>query len=83
MTRTARQKPLRTAPESDHGLGFPIRIVDRQDEPGPQDDIDLAQVGLPGVEKSEEDNVNDPVGQLELRALVPLDDVLGDERVET
>jgi len=56
--------------------------VGGEQEAPPEDEVDL--VGLDGVAKleGEQDDVDEAVGDLDLRALVALDDVLGDQRVE-
>jgi len=77
-----RQEPFRPPSQADDALRLPVRVVDREEELRSEDDVDLGKVRLAGVEEAEEDDVDEAVGQLQLRPLVPLDDVLGDEGVE-
>ena len=52
--------------------------MDREQEGRTEDDVDLARVRMVDVER-EQDDVDELIGKLDLRALVALQDVLGDQ----
>ena len=56
--------------------------MDAQQEPRAQDEVDLGGLDVAAVAELEEHDVDDVVERLDLRPLVALDDVLGDQRVE-
>ena len=57
-------------------------VVDRQQEPVAEHDVDLGRDEPRSVGQGEEHQVDDPVGRLDLGPLVALEDVLDDERMQ-
>src|SRR3972149_4740776 len=64
------------------GPRVPPGGVRGQQEPLAEDDVDLVRPDRVAEFEGEEDDVDETVGGLDLRALVALDDVLGDKLVE-
>ena len=79
---TARQHGRESAAQGRHRARVPPRPVDGQQEPLAEDDVDLGALGVIVVLEREDHDVDELVGDLDLRPLVALEDVLGDERVE-
>src|SRR6478735_8520472 len=61
----------------------PIDVMDREKEALAEHDIELRSHDDIAIAQVEQDDVDDALGRLDLRALVPLEDVLDDQRVET
>ena len=83
MVRAAGEQRFDTAPQVMRRARVPGSIVDRQQEPGPEDKVDLDrhQSFVPVVEV-EQDEVDQPGRDLDLRSLVALEHILDDQLME-
>ena len=82
MVRTVRQDRADPGPQVVGRPRLPARIVGGEEEPGAEHDVefDRRQDGV--IVEVEQDDVDDAVGDLDLRPLIALEDVLDDERVQ-
>ena len=79
-------------PRAQDGLDAELELVDRvrvpaarmdgQEEPLAEHEVDLRGLQLVGAREHEHDDVDDVADELDLRPLVAVDDVLGDERMQ-
>ena len=64
------------------GPRVPVDVVDGQQEALAEDDVELRRHDRVAIAQVEQHDVDDPVGRLDLRPLVALEDVLDDQGVE-